>query len=55
MTAILTWLTSVLLQKPYAIDLRDIFSETISNIFEKKIDLLGSCFLDCSHTLIRKC
>ena len=54
MTAILTWLTSVLLQKPYAIDLRDIFSETISNIFEKN-RFIGKLFLDCSHTLIRKC
>lgn len=44
MTAILTWLTSVLLQKPYAIDLRDIFSETISNIFEKKNRFIGKLF-----------
>ena len=36
MTAILTWFTSSLIRKPYAIDLRDIFSETISDLFLKK-------------------
>ena len=36
MTAILTWLASTLIRKPYAIDLRDIFSETISDLFSKK-------------------
>ena len=36
MTAILTWFTSSLIRKPYAIDLRDIFSETISDLFSKK-------------------
>lgn len=44
MTAILTWLTSVLIRKPYAIDLRDIFSEAISNIFEKKNRFIGKFF-----------
>ena len=36
MTAILTWFSSCVIGKPYAIDLRDIFSETISDIFNKK-------------------
>lgn len=41
MTAILTWVSSKIVRKPYAIDLRDIFSETISNMFSKKNILLG--------------
>ena len=41
MTAILTWLASFLIRKPYAIDLRDIFSETISDIFNKKNRFIG--------------
>ena len=44
MTAILTWLASILIRKPYAIDLRDIFSETISDIFEKKNRFIGKLF-----------
>jgi len=41
MTAILTWLASTLIRKPYAIDLRDIFSETISDLFSKKNRFTG--------------
>ncbi len=41
MTAILTWLASIIIRKPYAIDLRDIFSETISDLFSKKNRLIG--------------
>ena len=37
MTAILTWVSSILIKKPYLIDLKDIFSESISDIFAKKI------------------
>jgi len=44
MTAILTWLASVLIRKPYAIDLRDIFSETISDLFATKNRFLGKLF-----------
>ena len=51
MTAILTWVSSILTRKPYAIDLRDIFSETISDLFSKKNSFIGkslyklfSCF-----------
>jgi len=44
MTAILTWLASILIRKPYAIDLRDIFSETISDIFSKKNRFIGKLF-----------
>jgi hypothetical protein len=36
MTALLTWISSILIKKPYLIDLRDIFSESISDIFSKK-------------------
>ena len=41
MTAILTWFASILTRKPYAIDLRDIFSETISDLFSKKNSFFG--------------
>ncbi|MDB0021050.1 glycosyltransferase family 4 protein [Candidatus Pseudothioglobus singularis] len=44
MTAILTWIASILIRKPYAIDLRDIFSETISDIFSKKNIFFGKIF-----------
>jgi glycosyltransferase involved in cell wall biosynthesis len=44
MTAILTWLASVLIRKPYAIDLRDIFSETISDLFATKNRFVGKLF-----------
>ena len=44
MTAILTWLASILMRKPYAIDLRDIFSETISDLFATKNKFLGRLF-----------
>jgi len=36
MTGVLTWISASLLGRRYYIDLRDIFSETISDLFEKK-------------------
>jgi glycosyltransferase involved in cell wall biosynthesis len=41
MTAALTWISASYLKKRYFIDLRDIFSETISDIFMQKNRLLG--------------
>ena len=41
MTAALTWISAAYLKKRYFIDLRDIFSETISDIFIQKNKLLG--------------
>jgi len=41
MTAALTWISATFLKKRYFIDLRDIFSETISDIFTQKNKLLG--------------
>jgi glycosyltransferase involved in cell wall biosynthesis len=41
MTAALTWISAIYLKKRYFIDLRDIFSETISDIFMQKNRLLG--------------
>jgi glycosyltransferase involved in cell wall biosynthesis len=42
MTAALTWISATFLKKRYFIDLRDIFSETISDIFTQKNKLFGS-------------
>jgi UDP-N-acetylglucosamine:LPS N-acetylglucosamine transferase len=44
MTAILTWVSSILIKKPYLIDLRDIFSESIADIFAKKNKIVGKFF-----------
>ena len=41
MTGILTWFAALLLRKKYFIDIRDIFSETISDIFSLKSKILG--------------
>ena len=43
MTGVLTWLYASLLKRKYYIDVRDIFSETISDIFSRKSRLLGIC------------
>jgi glycosyltransferase involved in cell wall biosynthesis len=42
MTAMLTWISSKILKKKYLIDLRDIFSESISDIFSQKNKIIGS-------------
>lgn len=42
MTGVLTWLSATILGRRYLIDLRDIFSETISDVFALKNRLLGS-------------
>ena len=41
MTGVLTWLSAKLVRCQYFIDLRDIFSETISDVFTLKSRLLG--------------
>jgi glycosyltransferase involved in cell wall biosynthesis len=41
MTGVLTWFSSILVRCHYFIDLRDIFSETISDLFSVKSRLLG--------------
>lgn len=41
MTAILTWISASFLKKRYFIDMRDIFSETISDIFMQKNRMIG--------------
>lgn len=41
MTGVLTWLSATVVRSRYFIDLRDIFSETISDIFALKSRLLG--------------
>lgn len=41
MTGVLTWFSAAIIRRPYFIDLRDIFSETISDIFKLKNWLLG--------------
>ena len=44
MTGVLTMVSACILRKRYFIDLRDIFSEGISDIFSKKNKFLGSLF-----------
>jgi glycosyltransferase involved in cell wall biosynthesis len=44
MTGVLTGVSAYRLNCPYFIDLRDIFSETISDIFSRKSKILGSFF-----------
>lgn len=41
MTGVLTWLSAITVRCRYFIDLRDIFSETISDVFSTKNRLLG--------------
>ena len=54
MTAILTWVSSILIKKPYLIDLRDIFSESIADIFAKKNKIIGK-FLNNFFSYFDKC
>ena len=43
MTGVLTWLTSFILRNGYFVDIRDIFSETISDLFLLKNTFAGRC------------
>lgn len=43
-TGVLTWFAALVLRRKYYLDLRDIFSETISDIFSKKSSLLSRFF-----------
>jgi glycosyltransferase involved in cell wall biosynthesis len=53
MTALLTWISSKILKKNYFIDLRDIFSESISDIFAQKNNIVGS-FLQSIFIFLEK-
>jgi len=44
MTGVLTWISASFLRRRYYIDLRDIFSETISDLFEQKNRFFSSIF-----------
>jgi len=44
MTGVLTWISASFLRRRYYIDLRDIFSETISDLFEQKNSFLSAIF-----------
>ena len=44
MTGVLTWISARLLRRKYYIDLRDIFSETISDLFALKSSFLSTFF-----------
>ena len=44
MTGVLTWISAKLLRRKYYIDLRDIFSETISDLFALKNSFLSTIF-----------
>jgi glycosyltransferase involved in cell wall biosynthesis len=44
MTGVLTWISARLLRRKYYIDLRDIFSETISDLFALKNNFLSAVF-----------
>jgi glycosyltransferase involved in cell wall biosynthesis len=45
MTGVLTWISARLLRRKYYIDLRDIFSETISDLFALKNSFLSDVFM----------
>ena len=45
MTGVLTWISARLLRRKYYIDLRDIFSETISDLFALKNSFLSVIFM----------
>ena len=54
MTGVLTWFSAKFLRRKYYIDLRDIFSETISDLFDLQNRFLGTIFRSFFSFLDRK-